>query len=111
MDIGSKEIWRPVVGYEKQYEVSNFGNIRRIRNLLYRFIEKRGYYLVRISKNGRLKSHRLHTLVAAAFHGQRSQGSVVHHIDGNKLNNNAANLEYLTRPEHARVKIIPTERF
>lgn len=104
MDIENKEVWRPVIGYEEQYEVSNFGDIRRIRKPFYRFVDSHGYYLVRISKNGCIKSHKLHTLIAAAFHEQKPEGSVIHHIDNNKLNNNANNLEYLTRSEHARRK-------
>lgn len=30
-------------------------------------------------------------------------GEIVHHVDGNKFNNNPANLEVMTQSEHARI--------
>lgn len=95
-----KEVWLPVVGYEKQYEVSSLGGIRRVSEVLYRFVESSGYYLVKLSKNGDGKSHRLHTLIAADFHGERPEGLVVDHRDGDKFNNCADNLRYVTPSEN-----------
>ena len=103
------ELWLPVVGYEGLYEVSDQGRVRsldrRVENgtrlqfwkgrLLFTNIW--GSYLkVVLCRNGRMKNFHIHVLVAEAFHGLRPEGLVVNHIDENKLNNNAANLEWVT---------------
>jgi len=42
----------------------------------------------------------VHRLVALAFHGQPAEGQRAHHKDGNKLNNQASNLEWVTAGEN-----------
>jgi hypothetical protein len=46
----------------------------------------------------------LHILVAAAFLGLRPEGLVVAHLDGNKANNRAENLAYVTQRENIEHK-------
>lgn len=46
------------------------------------------------------RSHYVHRLVAAAFHGPCPKGLVVDHIDENRLNNHANNLRYITSCEN-----------
>mgnify|MGYP003443476493 CR=1 FL=1 len=58
---------------------------------------KHGY--IRVSINGR--SIPVHQLVAKAFHGHPA-GCEVNHIDGNKENNAASNLEWITHAENMR---------
>lgn len=64
------------------------------------------YKIVRFkSTDNKIHRKTLHSIVAEAFLGPRPRGKVVNHIDGNKWNNEAKNLEYLTREEnlkHAR---------
>lgn len=63
------------------------------------------------------RSHYVHRLVAAAFHGPCPKGLVVDHIDGNRFNNHANNLRYLTANENkqrsimigARPKLLPIQ--
>ena len=43
----------------------------------------------------------IHRLVALAFIGEREYKQQVNHIDGDKLNNHYANLEYVTQSENA----------
>lgn len=52
-----------------------------------------------VSPDGR-KHKTIHSLVAAAFLGPRPDGCDVNHIDGDKTNNAASNLEYVTRKEN-----------
>lgn len=62
--------------------------------------DKDGYKLATckgLSKNGQV---RVHKLVAAAYLGD-GNGLEVNHIDGNKANNNASNLEYVTSKENS----------
>lgn len=90
-------VWKPVEEYEGLYEVSNRGDIRRIGGgILKPQNETHGYSSVSLSKNGKRISKKVHRLVARAFilnpHGYR----VTNHLDGNKKNNAASNLEWTT---------------
>lgn len=89
------------------YEVSNEGRIRRakpgentwIGRLRQSPIDKSGYFVFG-ERNKRTRY--VHAVVAEAFIGPRISGFVIHHIDGNKLNNRVENLEYVTRGDHMK---------
>jgi hypothetical protein len=94
----SAEEWRPWAP-PFRYEVSSFGRIR----VIYpdgAVSEKAGV----VSSNG-YRFFAIHTLVhravAQVFIGACPFGHEVNHIDGNKLNNAAGNLEYVTRKQNA----------
>lgn len=105
MLINYSEEWKPIVGYPG-YEVSNLGNVRRVSVLqLKQQINPRGRKTVCLYGPNGKKYARVHCLVAAAFIGARAPGMEINHKDGDRLNNTAANLEYLTADEnreHAR---------
>ena len=61
-----KEIWKDVVGYEGLYQVSNLGRIKRTF-VLRQHIDRKGYYFVNLSKNGKVKCCRVHQLVGKSF--------------------------------------------
>jgi Trp operon repressor len=102
------EKWLPVVGYEDVYSVSNFGKIRRekpykstkVGRILVGGKNPQGYSIFGLYKNGTRHYMALHTIVTNAFLGQRPKDKVVNHKDGNKLNNNIQNLEYVTVKEN-----------
>jgi hypothetical protein len=100
------EQWRPVVGYEGLYEVSNTGrvfSIKRGHELTARCSNKsRGgkYRLVVLFKNQVAKSFLIHRLVASAFVDNPDGKTQVNHIDGDGTNNNASNLEWVTPSEN-----------
>lgn len=109
-----KEEWRPVVGYEGFYEVSNFGAVKSLPRRVPHytgasFVRKGGdlkititglYPQVNLSKEGRTKTHMVHRLVAAAFLGARPKGFHVRHLDGDKWNASATNLAYGTAKQN-----------
>lgn len=89
------EIWKPVVGYEGFYEVSNYGAVRRVGgNVLKPKVESNGYVRYHLSKNGVAKSILAHRMVAIAFIDNPCGYKTVNHIDEDKTNNKVTNLEW-----------------
>ena len=96
------EMWKDIQGYEEKYQISNIGRIKnKINNRLLRpRVGTYGYYKVNLYKNKKVKTIEIHRLVAEAFIENPESKSEVNHIDGNKLNNNITNLEWVTHKEN-----------
>ncbi len=58
------------------------------------------YIYVTIFQNGKGKNYSIHRLVAQAFIPNPNSLPQVNHIDGNSLNNNVSNLEWVTNSEN-----------
>jgi len=93
----------------KGYEVSNFGVVlskrRRKETILKPFMagycgKKKGYLRVRLHDGVSSRDYSVHRLVAEAFVKNPENKPFVNHIDGNKLNNCADNLEWCTASEN-----------
>jgi ribosomal protein L22 len=102
----SKEIWKPIEGYEGIYEISSFGRVKSFygkKNIFGRILNpnlnKYGYPIVRLCKDKKAETTTIHRLVATAFLNYKYDrvNSVINHIDGNKTNNNLSNLEIVTQ--------------
>ena len=115
------EQWKPVIGYEGLYEVSNIGRVKSIERTLTR---KNGSLLpipekmlsIRVGKKTeRHPMPRLYAelwkdnarkacivarLVCIAFNPNNDNKPQVNHKDGNSANNNADNLEWVTAREN-----------
>lgn len=98
------EIWKDVVGYKGLYKVSNLGEIKSLNYrgsgkpaILNQTKSKSGYMHVPLCKDGKPKCCRVHRLVAEAFVPNPSHLPEVNHIDENKANNRADNLEWCDR--------------
>src|SRR5262245_42218637 len=110
MSKAQNELWKPVSGFEEFYEVSNLGRVRRSGNpkgtfigrVLKPFPTKKGYLMVRLCRDGTECDRPVHLLVARAFIGEPPAGYQADHIDGNKGNCAATNLEYVTGSENIR---------
>lgn len=100
-----KEVWRDVINYEGYYMVSNLGRVKSLprngtisseRILKPNVLRPSGYCQVSLQKHGKRTYKKVHRLVAEAFLPNKNNYPQVNHIDGNKLNNNANNLEWCT---------------
>lgn len=65
-------------------------------------VSEHGYKYYRLSKNGEKKMFYAHRLVAEAFIPNPNNYSIVNHKDGNKLNNNIDNLEWVTYSDNTQ---------
>ena len=84
------------------YEISNLSNVRNktTKYLFQSKSPKQRYIQILLSKNNKRQSYALHRLVAEVFIENPENKPYVNHIDGNKRNNNADNLEWVTQSEN-----------
>ena len=104
------EIWKDMIGFEGRYQVSNLGRVRSILSNHGRYQEKIKvqrprsescpYRYVQLSVKDQPHHEAVHRAVAKAFIPNPDNKPMVNHIDGNKLNNNACNLEWVTCSEN-----------
>ncbi len=110
-----QEEWRPVVGYEGRYEVSNLGGVRSLPRtmdarhggspdgyhmkgrVLKKNTSPNGYFFVPLGKG---KIGYIHRLVLEAFVPNPENKPCCDHIDANKQNNKVTNLRWATYSEN-----------
>ena len=113
MDITSAaESWKPVLGYEGFYEVSDQGRVRsldqsvrvghgafrtRRGRMLKQRISSGRYPGVTLSRNSKIRPTHVHVLVLEAFTGPRPDGMHVCHINDICTDNRLVNLRWGTR--------------
>lgn len=110
------EIWKIIEEFNN-YEVSNYGRVRRkkcvivysngaVTNYKEKIVKQqlnKGIYLrVTFSQNNIQKRFQVHRLVAKYFIENPENKPCVNHIDGNGMNNNVSNLEWCTYSENER---------
>lgn len=106
----SEEQWKPIVGYEEYYAISDHGRVMRIKastgtrvgKIVKPVKNRRGYLTVALSVKQQRVRHYIHKFVMNAFVGIRPDGYEVNHKDGNKQNNALGNLEYVTSSDNKR---------
>lgn len=102
------EIWKDVVGYEGQYQVSSLGRVKSLKlysqthhRILRQSHTGNGYLTVKLNNRG-IKNIRVHRLVAMHFIPNPKNLSEINHIDEDKNNNIVANLEWCDRKYNVR---------
>ena len=105
------ENWKPAVGYDGVYDVSDAGRVRRsplscpIGNVvpgkvLKPRMKSNGYLQVHLCSAGIKRSHTVHRLVAEAFFGVPAGRMDANHKNGIKTDNRLSNLEFITPAEN-----------
>lgn len=108
-----EEIWKPILGYEGFYEVSNYSRIKSLPRVVMRGNDKlnlkekilspnkntSGYLQIGLSKDGKTRQFQIHRLCASSFIKDNIKEEV-NHIDGNIYNNHISNLEWVSRAEN-----------
>ena len=117
MVVGTTESWKNIKGYEGLYQVSNMGRVKSLERTVTRkngikqtirerilkpSTDKDGYLLVSLyNGRGKVKTFKVHRLVCEAFYENPKKKPCVNHIDENKTNNKASNLEWCTYKENS----------
>lgn len=115
-------LWRPVVGFEGYYEVSDYGQVRSVdRTVQYSDGRVRrypaqelsatphgnhcGHLSVSLSRNGRSRGYLVHQLVLRAFVGPPPAGMESLHDNDMPTDNRLLNLSYGTRSDNTRDQV------
>lgn len=118
-------IWKPIIGFEEFYEVSNTGQVKAKgkhilhwreckrflkEKLLIKSLDKDGYETITLKNNGYQKTYRVHRLVALHFIDNEFNKPTVNHINGIKNDNNVSNLEWATHRENSSHRSMSKEK-
>lgn len=116
------EIWKDIEGYEDCYQVSNLGRIQSKEHIVpcrgnkTRVVKSkirspqtnpRGYSIVVLCKENKLKTVTVHQLVAQAFIPDFIKGTEINHKDGDRANPSVDNLEVSNR-SHNQLHAVAT---
>ena len=104
------EEWKQIKQFPRYY-ISNYGRVKSKvfqgrEIILKQATTDRGYKTVRLYNKAaadgmpKVRNLRVHRLVAAAFLQDFSADKEIHHINGNRADNRAENLQCLTRFQH-----------
>ena len=108
------ENWKPVVGYESRYEVSDKGRVKSLAKRTGNYFRdasvilkpnnlKSGYKQVCLyDENGGKTFPYIHRLVALAFIENPESKPEVNHKNGNKGDNSVENLEWVNASENQK---------
>lgn len=98
------EQWKVVSGTQGRIEVSDMGRMRshlRDGRILKAQHDAKGYQRITVTLDREKRTYKVHREVAVAFLPRVAGKTQVNHIDGNKDNNAASNLEWVTNSENA----------
>jgi hypothetical protein len=106
--------WKPVLGYEDCYQVSNDGLVARTMTyggkpkprwkIVAQRIKTPGYVTYHLCRNGVRRDPMAHRLVWEAFNGPITGKLEINHKNGIKTDNRLVNLELISKSENMKHK-------
>lgn len=113
----TEEIWKPILGFEGMYEISNLGHVKSLARMVptgnkggFRKIEGRilpqrinrsGYYTVNLNKHSITKCKFVHRLIAEAFIPNPENKPFIDHINTVRTDNRIENIKWATAKENS----------
>lgn len=98
--------FRKLKSLKMLYEVNEHGVVRNVKSkkIVEGYVEKNGYVRIKFENKclGPIVRTTVHRLVAEAFIPNPDNKPEVNHIDSNRANNEASNLEWVTHSENMR---------
>ena len=116
------EVWKEIKDYEGVYEVSSYGRIRSLDHIVpckagstrlvkgkvkLLCVNRKGYQITTLCKQNKMFTLTVHQAVAQAFIPDFIKGTELNHMDGNKINNFATNLE-VSNSSHNQLHAVRT---
>lgn len=95
---------KDIKGYEGLYAVTSCGKVwsYKYKKFLKPKNNGRGYLFVTLCKDGKIKNHKIHRLVAEAYIPNPDNLPQVDHIDNDKTHNYVNNLQWITNRDNNR---------
>ena len=106
--------WKSVVGFEAHYQVSDCGQVKSMKyhggfRITPRIMKQKptgaGYLRVSLCIDSKITMKMVAHMVIEAFIGERPDGMVVCHNDGDNQNNHLTNLRYDTPTNNVKDKL------
>ena len=112
MSLG-KSFFKPIPSTNGVYGVSKTGEVTRLikaptsrGDILKTYCDTHGYKRLRFCTEGKSKLVYLHRILAEVYLENADNKPCVNHIDGNKLNNDLSNLEWVTYSENTQHAVL-----
>jgi hypothetical protein len=102
------EQWRPVLGMEGLYEVSDLGRVKSLRSGQIIALNKQpaGYMIIHFYNRGAHEARYVHRVVLETFVGPQPPGMETLHLNNTRDDNRLVNLRWGSKEENERHKEI-----